>query len=60
MAEAIFCPTEVEAKDLLELDMLKAIDNLQKYQTERESWRDNIGVLFPEYRGPPVTARKYG
>jgi hypothetical protein len=40
MAEATFCPTEVEDKDLLESDRLKAIKNLEKYQTEMKAWID--------------------
>jgi hypothetical protein len=34
------CPSEVEEKDLLELDRLKAITKLQKYQEETRAWRD--------------------
>jgi hypothetical protein len=40
MEDAIFCPTKEEAKDLLESDTIKAIDNLQKYQTKMKYWRD--------------------
>jgi hypothetical protein len=40
MEDAIFCPTKEEAKDLLESDRIKAIDNLQKYQTKMKYWRD--------------------
>jgi hypothetical protein len=40
MAEATFCPTEVEDKDLVESDRLKAIKNLEKYQTEMKAWID--------------------
>jgi hypothetical protein len=34
------CPSEAEEKDLLELDNLKAVTILQKYQDETRSWRD--------------------
>jgi hypothetical protein len=34
------CPSEVEDKDLLELDRLKAMANLHKYQEETRVWRD--------------------
>jgi hypothetical protein len=34
------CPSEAEDKDLLELDRLKVIVNLQKYQEEIKAWRD--------------------
>jgi hypothetical protein len=45
--------TRTRAGDLLELDRLKAIENLEKYQTEIKAWRDkkvkervfNIGDL---------------
>jgi hypothetical protein len=40
MAEATFCPIEVEDKDLVESDRLKAIKNLEKYQTEMKAWID--------------------
>jgi len=40
MSEAIFCPTEAEAKDLLEPERFKAVENLQKYQSETKAWRD--------------------
>jgi hypothetical protein len=30
--EIVPCPNEVEEKDLLELDRLKAVTNLEKYQ----------------------------
>jgi hypothetical protein len=33
-------PNEAKEKDLLELDKLKAVANLQKYQNETRSWRD--------------------
>jgi hypothetical protein len=39
-AEAPTCPSEAEEKDLLEPHMLKAVDNLQKYQDETKAWRD--------------------
>jgi hypothetical protein len=47
------CPTKAKDKDLLELDSLKAVANLQKYQDETRAWRDpkakqrefNIGNL---------------
>jgi hypothetical protein len=38
--EASPCPSEAEDKDLLELDRLKVIVNLQKYQEEIKAWRD--------------------
>jgi hypothetical protein len=52
-AEVSSCPSEAE-KDLLELDRLKAVTNLQKYQDETKSWRDpkvkkrefDVGNLF--------------
>jgi hypothetical protein len=34
------CPSELEEKDLLELDRLKAVANLQKYEEETKVWRD--------------------
>jgi hypothetical protein len=34
------CPSEVEEKDLLELERLKAVANLQKYQDDTKAWRD--------------------
>jgi hypothetical protein len=34
------CPTETEDKDLLELERLKAVANLEKYQVETKAWRD--------------------
>jgi hypothetical protein len=40
IAEASPCPREAEEKDLLELDRLKAVINLQKYQDETRSWWD--------------------
>jgi hypothetical protein len=39
-AERTTCPNEVEEKDLLESDRLKAVTNLEKYQTEIRAWRD--------------------
>jgi hypothetical protein len=39
-AEAPPCPNEVEEKDLLESERLKAVTNLQKYQDETRNWRD--------------------
>jgi hypothetical protein len=39
-AEAPPCPNEVEEKDLLEPERLKAVTNLQKYQHETRNWRD--------------------
>jgi hypothetical protein len=38
--ENIVCPSEVEEKDLLDSDRLKAVSNLQKYQQETKAWRD--------------------
>jgi hypothetical protein len=40
MAEVVSCPTEIEAKDLLESDKLQAVENLHKYQSEMKAWRD--------------------
>jgi hypothetical protein len=53
IAEVSSCPSEAE-KDLLELDRLKAVTNLQKYQDKTKSWRDpkvkkrefDVGNLF--------------
>jgi hypothetical protein len=47
------CPNDAKDKDLLELDMLKVVVNLQKYQDKTWAWRDpkvklrefNIGNL---------------
>jgi hypothetical protein len=39
-AESTTCPNEVEEKDLLEPDRLKAVTNLEKYQEETRAWRD--------------------
>jgi hypothetical protein len=41
IADVLPCPSEVEEKDLLELEKLKAVENLQKYQDETRSWRDS-------------------
>jgi hypothetical protein len=38
--EAIYSPTKLESKDLLELDHMKAVKNLQSYQNETKAWRD--------------------
>jgi hypothetical protein len=38
--EAPPCPNEDEEKDLLELDRLKTVANLQKYQDKTRSWKD--------------------
>jgi hypothetical protein len=38
--EAIYNPTEAESKDLLESEHMKAVDNLQSYQSETRAWRD--------------------
>jgi hypothetical protein len=38
--ESTTCPNKAEEKDLLELDRLKAVTNLKKYQTETRVWRD--------------------
>jgi hypothetical protein len=37
IAEVLPCPSEVEEKDLLESEKLKAIENMQKYQEETRS-----------------------
>jgi hypothetical protein len=34
------CPSEAKDRDLLELDRLKAVTNLEKYQEETRAWRD--------------------
>jgi hypothetical protein len=39
-AEAIYNPTEVVFKDLLEPELMKVIENLQSYQNETRAWRD--------------------
>jgi hypothetical protein len=39
-AESTTCSNEVEEKDLLEPDRLKAVTNLKKYQEETRAWRD--------------------
>jgi hypothetical protein len=46
--ETHVCPSEAEEKDLLELDRLKAITNLQKYQEETRAWRD-LKVILREF-----------
>jgi hypothetical protein len=33
-------PTKAESKDLLELEHMKAVENLQSYQNETRAWRD--------------------
>jgi hypothetical protein len=38
--EATYSPSEAESKDLLELECIKAIENLQSYQNETRAWRD--------------------
>jgi hypothetical protein len=38
--ETIACPNEAEEKDQLELDRLKAVVDLEKYQEERRAWRN--------------------
>jgi hypothetical protein len=35
------CPNEVDEKDLLESERLKAVTNLKKYQDEIRNWRDS-------------------
>jgi hypothetical protein len=44
--EALACPSEVEEKDLLEPDRIKAVANLQKYQEETKAWRDSKVKLW--------------
>jgi hypothetical protein len=39
-AEVTYNPIEVESKDLLEPEHMKAVDNLQSYQNETRAWRD--------------------
>jgi hypothetical protein len=43
-AEAIYSPTEVESKDLLEPEYMKAVKNLQYYQNEMIAWREQKGT----------------
>jgi hypothetical protein len=38
--EGLPCPREAEENDLLELERLKEVANLQKYQDDTRSWRD--------------------
>jgi hypothetical protein len=38
--EATYSPSEVESKDLLELEHMKAVENLQSHQNEPKAWRD--------------------
>jgi hypothetical protein len=38
--KAVYSPTEIESKDLLEPDRLKAIKNVHAYQAEMKVWRD--------------------
>jgi hypothetical protein len=38
--EATYSPSEAESKDLLELECMKAVENLQSYQNETRAWRD--------------------
>jgi hypothetical protein len=40
MTDVSPCPSEAEDKDLLELDRLKAVVNLQKYQEEMKAWKE--------------------
>jgi hypothetical protein len=39
-AEVIYSPTEAESKDLLEPKRMKAIENMQSYQSEMKAWID--------------------
>jgi hypothetical protein len=71
--EATFYPSEVEEKDLLVSDRLKAIENLEKYQTEMKAWRDkkvkerafdigdlvlSSGKLQPKWHRPYIVTGK--
>jgi hypothetical protein len=38
--EATYSPSELESKDLLEPERMKAVENLQCYQNETRAWRD--------------------
>jgi hypothetical protein len=38
--EATYSPIEVESKDVLEPEHMKAAENLQSYQNEMRAWRD--------------------
>jgi hypothetical protein len=40
-SEASYSPTEVESKDLMEPERMKAIKNLQAYQDKMGAWTDN-------------------
>jgi hypothetical protein len=40
MSDVVHRPTEVESKDLLQSDRLKAVENLHTYQAEMNAWRD--------------------
>jgi hypothetical protein len=40
VAEAPSFPSKADEKDLLKSERLKAVANLQKYQDETRSWRD--------------------
>jgi hypothetical protein len=47
-------PTEAKDKDLLEMDRLKAVPNLHKYQDETRAWRDPKVKLQELNVGNPV------
>jgi hypothetical protein len=38
--EATYSPIEVESKDVLEPEHMKAAENIQSYQNEMRAWRD--------------------
>jgi hypothetical protein len=38
--EATHSPSEAKSKDLVELEHMKAVENLQYYQNETKAWRD--------------------
>jgi hypothetical protein len=40
MPKAIYNLTEVESKDLLELDILKGVENLQEYHAKTKAQRE--------------------
>jgi hypothetical protein len=38
--KVVYDPTEAKSKDMLELERMKAVENLQCYQSEMRAWRD--------------------
>jgi hypothetical protein len=51
------CPREAEEKDLLELDRLKAVANLQKYQEEKNMERSEGQAMGARSRQPGSLAK---